>query len=102
MGITKLMDFIKTKFPNVISLRKATYYENKTLAVDTSSAIYKFLVKTISKNIINQAYSKDKVNIPTDSQGNQTGHLLGIMYRALFCMECKIKPIWVFDGKPPD
>ena len=36
-----------------------------------------------------------------DSQGNQTGHLIGIMYRALLCIETGIKPIWVFDGKPP-
>lgn len=48
MGITKLMDFIKTKFPNAIQARKATYYQNKTLAIDASSMIYKFLVKTIS------------------------------------------------------
>lgn len=36
-----------------------------------------------------------------DSQGNQTGHLIGIMYRALLCIEAGIKPIWVFDGTPP-
>lgn len=36
-----------------------------------------------------------------DSQGNQTGHLIGIMYRALLCIEVGIKPIWVFDGTPP-
>jgi len=30
-----------------------------------------------------------------------TGHLLGLLYRALFCKELGINTVWVFDGKPP-
>lgn len=30
-----------------------------------------------------------------------TGHLIGLLYRALFCKELKINTVWVFDGKPP-
>lgn len=37
-----------------------------------------------------------------DKEGNLTGHLIGIFNRTTFLLENRIKPIWVFDGKPPD
>lgn len=45
--------------------------------------------------------SHHSVNVLTDPHGNQTGHLIGLLYRALFCKETKIDTVWVFDGKPP-
>ena len=39
--------------------------------------------------------------MPTDSQGNLTGHLIGILNRALLAKEYDINTVWVFDGKPP-
>lgn len=38
----------------------------------------------------------------TDSEGNKTGHLVGLFSRSLTLLEQGIKPIWVFDGQPPD
>jgi flap endonuclease-1 len=29
-------------------------------------------------------------------------HLMGLLYRSLHHLEVGIKPVWVFDGKPPD
>jgi flap endonuclease-1 len=29
-------------------------------------------------------------------------HLVGLFNRSISFMENKIKPIWVFDGKPPE
>jgi len=37
----------------------------------------------------------------TDKDGNQTGHLMGFIYKSLLLLEEGIKPIWVFDGIPP-
>lgn len=37
-----------------------------------------------------------------DADGNLTGHLVGLYHRTIQFMECGVKPIWVFDGKPPD
>ena len=37
-----------------------------------------------------------------DSEGNLTGHLIGIFNRTCFFLENRVKPIWVFDGKPPE
>jgi hypothetical protein len=41
------------------------------------------------------------VNAPTDAHGNQTGHLIGLLYRALLCKSMKMSTIWVFDGRSP-
>jgi len=30
-----------------------------------------------------------------------TGHLVGLFHKTINLFECGIKPIWVFDGKPP-
>lgn len=38
----------------------------------------------------------------TDKDGNQTGHLLGFIYKSLMFLELGIKPVWVFDGIPPE
>jgi len=86
MGVIKLMNFIESKCPSIISHYPPLHYRNKTLAIDSPSAIYKFLIKTISIFILTVASSSSKVSIPMDSQGNQTGHLIGIMYRALLCI----------------
>eukprot|EP00349_Pseudokeronopsis_sp_Brazil_P001325 CAMPEP_0202957534 /NCGR_PEP_ID=MMETSP1396-20130829/1892_1 /ASSEMBLY_ACC=CAM_ASM_000872 /TAXON_ID= /ORGANISM="Pseudokeronopsis sp., Strain Brazil" /LENGTH=300 /DNA_ID=CAMNT_0049675051 /DNA_START=148 /DNA_END=1050 /DNA_ORIENTATION=+ len=37
-----------------------------------------------------------------DEEGNLTGHLVGLFHRTIQFMENGIKPIWVFDGKPPE
>ncbi len=37
----------------------------------------------------------------TDSQGNKTGHLLGLWNRTLAMVDAGIRPVWVFDGPPP-
>jgi len=38
----------------------------------------------------------------TNSSGEVTSHLVGIFYRTIRMMDNGIKPVWVFDGKPPD
>ena len=37
-----------------------------------------------------------------DPEGNLTGHLVGLYHRTIQFMENGVKPIWVFDGKPPE
>jgi len=61
-------------------------------------AIYQFLIAT-------QSFSK--MGVPgvselKDAEGNLTGHLVGLFHRTVQFMENGVKPIWVFDGKPPD
>ncbi len=38
----------------------------------------------------------------TDKEGNKTGHMVGLFYRSLVLLDHGIKPVWVFDGAPPE
>lgn len=95
MGIHKLMDLIRSESPNSIKKRDIKYFSGMTVALDASMSMYQFLVQT-------QGISQDNfLTSLTDSEGNKTGHLLGIFNRTILLIENGIKPVWVFDGKPP-
>ena len=64
----------------------------KKFAVDAFNTIYQFL------SSIRQPDGTPLM----DSHGNTTGHLAGIFYRNSRLLENGIRPIYVFDGKPPD
>jgi len=63
----------------------------KTIAIDAYNALYQFLA------IIRQP---DGTPLK-DSTGKVTSHLSGLLYRTSNLVELGIKPIYVFDGKPP-
>lgn len=95
MGIKKLMQLINERASNAVRLLPLERYSGQTVACDASMAMYQFLIAT-------QFSSKQGVSLDlTDSEGNQTAHLLGLFNRTVMFIECGIKPIWVFDGKPP-
>ncbi|TGC08913.1 flap endonuclease-1 [Methanolobus halotolerans] len=64
---------------------------SKVIAIDAYNTLYQFL------SIIRQ---RDGTPLK-DSNGNITSHLSGILYRMASLMEAGIKPVFVFDGKPP-
>jgi flap endonuclease-1 len=61
-------------------------------AVDAHNALYQFL------SIIRQPDGTPLM----DAEGRITSHLSGILFRTVNFMEKGIKPVFVFDGKPPD
>ena len=61
-------------------------------AIDAHNALYQFL------SIIRQPDGTPLM----DSQGRVTSHLSGILFRTVNFMEKGIRPVFVFDGKPPD
>jgi flap endonuclease-1 len=61
-------------------------------AIDANNALYQFLT------IIRQPDGTPLM----DRRGRVTSHLSGILFRMANFMEKGIKPIFVFDGKPPD
>jgi flap endonuclease-1 len=69
----------------------------KVVACDASMAIYQFLIATQGFSKITPGLTELK-----DVDGNLTGHLVGLYHRTIQFMEAGVKPIWVFDGKPPD
>jgi len=66
-------------------------FTNKIIAIDAYNAIYQFLA------IIR---GPDGLNL-TDSKGKVTSHLTGLLYRNINFLSLGIKPVYVFDGKPP-
>jgi flap endonuclease-1 len=61
------------------------------IAVDAMNTMYQFL------SIIRQ---RDGTPLK-DSDGNTTSHLSGLFYRSINLLEKNIRPVYVFDGKPP-
>lgn len=65
--------------------------KGKSLAIDAYNALYQFLA------IIRQPTGEPL----TDKSGRITSHLSGLLYRTSNLVEMGIKPVYVFDGKPP-
>ncbi len=64
----------------------------RAVAIDAYNAVYQFLA------IIRQP---DGTPL-RDARGRVTSHLSGLFYRNVNFLEANIKPIYVFDGKPPE
>ncbi|KAM6919906.1 putative flap endonuclease 1 homolog isoform 1-T2 [Lycodopsis pacificus] len=79
MGITKLADLIRQDAPDAISRKDISVYTGKVIALDTSIVMNQFRAATPSLN-----------------------PLTGLFFRTLTFLEHDIKPVFVFDGKPPE
>ncbi len=66
--------------------------KGRVIAIDAYNTLYQFL------SIIRQP---DGTPL-RDSQGRVTSHLSGLLYRTANYMAEGIKPVYVFDGKPPE
>ena len=64
----------------------------KRVAIDAFNTIFQFL------SIIRDRFTGEPLK---DSHGNVTSHLSGIMYRFSSMLEAGVRPVMVFDGKPP-
>lgn len=65
---------------------------DRAVSIDGYNALYQFLA------IIRQP---DGTPLQ-DSKGRVTSHLSGVFYRTVNLLEAGIKPVYVFDGKPPE
>jgi len=70
---------------------KLESFASKVIAIDAYNAIYQFLA------IIR---GPDGMQL-SDSEGRITSHLSGLFYRNINFLSLGIKPVYVFDGKPP-
>uniref|UniRef100_UPI00398EB4FB flap endonuclease 1 n=1 Tax=Pristiophorus japonicus TaxID=55135 RepID=UPI00398EB4FB len=62
----------------------------RKIAIDASMSIYQFLIAV-----------RQDGNVLQNEDGETTSHLMGMFYRTIRMMENGIKPVYVFDGKPP-
>jgi flap endonuclease-1 len=63
----------------------------RKVAIDASMCLYQYLI-AVRQSDGQQLTSED---------GETTSHLLGMFYRTIRLVENGIKPMYVFDGKPP-
>lgn len=91
MGIQGLSKVIADNAPKAIRENSIGQYFGRKVAIDASMSIYQFLIAVRSEG-----------NMLTNSAGETTSHLMGIFYRTIRMMENGIKPLYVFDGKPPE
>ncbi|XP_072024123.1 flap endonuclease 1-like [Amphiura filiformis] len=91
MGIHNLAKLIADIAPGAIKDNEIKNYFGRKIAIDASMCIYQFLI----------AIRQDGTQM-TNEEGETTSHLIGLFYRTIRMMEAGIKPVYVFDGKPPD
>ncbi|XP_050433715.1 flap endonuclease 1 [Adelges cooleyi] len=90
MGITGLAKLIADVAPNAIRENEIKNHFGRKIAIDASMSLYQFLIAVRSEGA--QLTSVD---------GETTSHLMGTFYRTIRLIENGIKPVYVFDGKPP-
>ena len=66
-------------------------FSTKVIAIDAYNAIYQFLASI---------RGPDGLQL-SDSEGRITSYLSGLLYRNVNFLSIGIKPVYVFDGKPP-
>jgi len=83
-----------TDIGSLLQKRKAKLsdFTNQVVAIDGFNTLHQFL------SIIRQRDGSPLI----DSTGRVTSHLSGLLYRTASLVEAGIKPLFVFDGKPPD
>ncbi len=70
-----------------------TQLSGKKVAIDAFNTLYQFLA------IIRDRLTGEPLK---DSKGRVTSHLSGLFYRTINLLEHGIKPVYCFDGEPPE
>ncbi|SHO77787.1 5' to 3' exonuclease, 5' flap endonuclease [Malassezia sympodialis ATCC 42132] len=92
MGIKGLTSLLSDEAPSCIKQLDIKTLFGRKVAIDASMSLYQFLIA------VRQADGQQMMS----ESGEITSHLLGFFYRTLRMIDYGIKPVYVFDGKPPD
>ncbi|KAH9942887.1 PIN domain-like protein [Amylocystis lapponica] len=92
MGIKGLTSLIVEHAPKAIQEHDIKTLFGRKVAIDASMSIYQFLIAVRQKD----------GELLTNDAGETTSHLMGFFYRTIRMVENGIKPMYVFDGKPPE
>ncbi|XP_019402877.1 PREDICTED: flap endonuclease 1 [Crocodylus porosus] len=90
MGIHGLAKLIADMVPSAIRENDIKSYFGRKVAIDASMSIYQFLIAV-----------RQGADVLHNEEGETTSHLMGMFYRTIRMVENGIKPVYVFDGKPP-
>jgi flap endonuclease-1 len=91
MGVHGLLKEIEANAPDAVTIVTMEDLSGRTVAIDATIALYQFLgvFTTGGKPIVNK-------------RGEHINHLQGFFFRTIQLLEKGIKPLYVFDGKPPE
>jgi flap endonuclease-1 len=92
MGIKGLTKLLADNAPSIMKEQKFESYFGRKIAIDASMSIYQFLI--VVGRVGNEML--------TNEAGEVTSHLQGMFTRTIRLLEAGIKPVYFFDGKPPD
>ncbi len=87
MGV-KLGDIIP---PQAVEKVELEFFKNKPIAIDGYNILYQFI------STIRGPDGRPLM----DSRGRITSHLSGLFFRTVNFLEVGMKPVYVFDGQPP-
>ncbi|KAM6454083.1 putative flap endonuclease 1 homolog isoform 4-T5 [Liasis olivaceus] len=87
MGIAKLAELIKEEAPEAVRPAALEQYRGRVVALDASVAVHQF--RAAAPPIVNR-------------HGQNISSLQGLFFRTLHLLENGLKPVYVFDGKPPE
>ncbi|KAJ4840453.1 Elongation of fatty acids protein 2 [Turnera subulata] len=92
MGIKGLTKLLADNAPKAMKEQKFESYFGRKIAIDASMSIYQFLI----------VVGRSGTEMLTNEAGEVTSHLQGMFTRTIRLLEAGIKPVYVFDGKPPE
>ncbi|GLT38577.1 hypothetical protein SLA2020_128190 [Shorea laevis] len=92
MGIKGLTKLLADNAPKAMKEQKFESYFGRKIAIDASMSIYQFLI----------VVGRSGTEMLTNEAGDVTSHLQGMFTRTIRLLEAGIKPVYVFDGQPPD
>ncbi|KAN0087414.1 PIN domain-like protein [Tylopilus felleus] len=92
MGIKGLTALLSEHAPKAIVEHEMKTLFGRKVAIDASMSIYQFLI----------AVRQRDGEMLTNDAGETTSHLMGFFYRTIRIVENGIKPVYVFDGRPPE
>lgn len=95
MGIQGLMKLITEECPGCVKEQELDNFTGRRIAIDASMAMYQFLIA------VRQMGSGGNSTQLTNEAGEVTSHIQGMFNRTIRLMSSGIKPVYVFDGKPP-
>jgi flap endonuclease-1 len=90
MGISGLTKLIGDHACKALKENDIKNYFGRKIAIDASMSIYQFLISV-----------RQEGNMLMSETGEATSHLMGMFYRTIRMVDAGIKPVYVFDGKPP-
>ncbi|XP_072954351.1 flap endonuclease 1-A [Typha angustifolia] len=92
MGIKGLTKLLADNAPKAMKEQKFESYFGRKIAIDASMSIYQFLI----------VVGRTGMETLTNEAGEVTSHLQGMFNRTIRLLEAGMKPVYVFDGQPPE